>query len=350
MDRDLASARVLPFSAVVGQDELKLALRMLAVNPRLGGVLIRGEKGTAKSTAARGLAGLLPAVRVNDGCRFACAADRADGWCSECRERGDLAAVERRPPFESLPLGVTEDQLLGALDLERALQRGERRFSPGLLARVNQGVLYVDEVNLLDDHIVDLLLDAAAMGVNVVAREGVAISHPAEFVLVGTMNPEEGDLRPQLLDRFGLCVQVESLDDPEQRADVVERRLEFDANPGAFRQRWAEREGEIADEILRARRLLPQVSLDRSWCVAAAELALSLGVDGHRADVLLVQGAATIAALDGRTDIIDDDLERVAASVLRHRLRRRPFDEAEVSEQELRAKAREVAARAKKKA
>jgi Mg-chelatase subunit ChlI len=311
---------VLPFAALVGQDDLKLALQMLAVDPRLGGVLIRGQKGTAKSTAARAMASLLPLVRVNAGCRYGCPADRRTVWCDECKSQTKHETLTREAGFETLPLGVTEDQLLGTLDLEHALRHGEQRFRPGILARVNQGVLYVDEVNLLDDHIVDLLLDVAAMGVNRVAREGVAVSHPAELMLVGTMNPEEGELRPQLLDRFGLCVEVTALSDPDERAEVVMRRLAFDADPEAFRARWQEEQDLIAQRIAEARDLCRKVAVERSFCLAAAELALELGVDGQRADVLLVKGAVTLAALAGQSDLRPDDLERAATVVLPHRL------------------------------
>lgn len=327
---------VLPFTALVGQERLKLALQMLAVDPGLGGVLIRGEKGTAKSTAARALADLLPAVRVNAGCHYGCPADRPSVWCDECRERNQHETTLRQAGFETLPLGVTEDQLLGTLDLEHALSRGEQRFRPGILARVNQGVLYVDEVNLLDDHIVDLLLDVAAMGVNRVAREGIRVSHPAELMLVGTMNPEEGELRPQLLDRFGLCVEVTALTDPEERAEVVMRRLAFDAGPDAFRAQWQDEQAAITRRIAEARSLVRDVTVERAFCLAAAELSLELGVDGQRADVLLVKSAVTLAALDGRAELRLDDLERAAAVVLPHRLVERSAPVGE--EQEARAR------------
>ncbi len=334
--------RVMPFPALVGQEQLKLGLLMLAVNPRLGGLLIRGEKGTAKSTAARGLARLMPMVLVNRGCHYGCAATRPRDWCDECRDGAEPDADERRPPFETLPLGITEDQLLGSIDLERVLRHGEQRFSPGLLARVNQGVLYVDEVNLLDDHIVDLLLDAAAMGVNVVAREGIAVSHPAEFMLVGTMNPDEGDLRPQLLDRFGLCAEIRGLEDVEARAQVIERRLDFEADPERFYAAWAEKEAELTATIVGARARLKGIEIERKWCLAAANLALACGAAGHRADVLLVKGAATLAALDGRTAIASADLESAATLVMPHRLRAQPFADEVVLEAELRGRAREA--------
>jgi len=315
---------VLPFAALVGQEELKLALQMLAVNPRLGGVLIRGQKGTAKSTAARAMASLLPKIRVNAGCRYACPADRPSAWCNECRDKPTHESTWHEAVFETLPLGVTEDQLLGTLDLEHALRHGEQRFRPGILARVNQGVLYVDEVNLLDDHIVDLLLDVAAMGVNRVAREGVTVTHPAELMLVGTMNPEEGELRPQLLDRFGLCVEIAALSAAEERAEVVMRRMAFDADPEVFRAAWQAQQDELVRRIAAARELLARVNASREFCLAAAELALELGVDGQRADVLLVKGAATLAALDGRTELRLSDLESAGTVVLPHRVAARP--------------------------
>jgi len=319
--------QVMPFSALVGQTRLKLALTLLAVDPKLGGVLIRGEKGTAKSTAARGLASLLPPVTVHEGCPYGCAVSRPDSWCEACREPLSHGQVERRPAFETLPLGCTADQLLGTIDLEQALQHGQRRFSPGLLARVNHGVLYVDEVNLLDDHIVDLLLDVAAMGVNTVAREGITVSHPAELMLVGTMNPEEGELRPQLTDRFGLCAEVASLGDAEDRAEVVVRRLAFDADPARFCASYADAERALAERIVAARQRLAKVTIDRAWCLRAAQLSLALGAVGHRSDVLLVKAAAALAALDGRAELAQGDLAQAATVVLPHRLRRRGFDD-----------------------
>ncbi len=337
---DFAPERLLPFAALVGQAELKLALLMQAANPLLGGLLIRGERGTAKSTAARALASLMPAVRVVDGCPFGCPSGQPELWCSECQTREQVTALERPAPFCTLPLGVTEDQLLGTIDLQHALQKGERRFQPGILARVNQGLLYVDEVNLLDDHIVDLLLDAAAMGVNVVAREGIRVSHPARFALIGTMNPEEGELRPQLLDRFGLCVEIRSLDDAAERAEVVERSLAFEADPERFRQRWAAEEQELAQSLVRARELLAGMRPDRAWALGAARVSLALGIEGHRADLLMVKAAATAAALAGRSEIEAADLERAAPLAVRHRLRRRPFEEQALGEGDLREKVR----------
>ena len=338
----LQENRVLPFPALTGQEHVKQALLMLAVNPRLSGLLIRGEKGTAKSTAARGLARLLPPIKINQGCRFGCVAGPSRSWCSECRERPKPATVEKRPPFETLPLGITEDQLLGTFDLEQALKHGEKRFAPGLLARVNQGVLYVDELNLLDDHIIDVLLDSAASGINYVEREGISIVHPAVFLLVGTMNPEEGELRPQLQDRFGLCAEIRTLPDPEKRIEIIERSLEFEANPRAFRAKWAKQEKVLTATIARARRILPKIEPHRDWHRVAVELSVSLEVHGHRADILMIKAAATLAALDGRMEIAPHDIETAATLVYPHRLRRMPFEEAQLSEPELRERAREA--------
>ncbi len=325
------SYSLLPFTSLIGQDDARTALLMLAVNPRLNGVLIYGEKGTAKSTAARGLSSLLPDVQVNDDCDFGCSADHAQAWCTECQRRVDGGAAIgthiRQPRFETLPLGVSEDQLLGSIDLEHALQHGERRFEPGLMARVNHGVLYVDEVNLLDDHIVDLLLDVAATGVNVVAREGVKVQHPANFLLVGTMNPEEGELRPQLLDRFGLSVEVKGVADVELRAEIISRVLEHEADPEGFAKRFDAEEDAQAELILSSRQRLRQIKPDRKWYESAARLSLRLGVDGHRGDILLIKAACALAALDGRTELHQKDVERASGFVYLHRRRRRPFDD-----------------------
>jgi Mg-chelatase subunit ChlI len=336
---------VMPLPAVVGQERVKRGLLMLAANPRLGGLLIRGERGTGKSTLARGLARLLPTARVVGGCRFGCLVDAPRTWCEACRARAGGATnetEERRPPFETLPLGITEDQLLGTLDLEQALKEGERRFDPGLLARVNNGVLYVDEVNLLEDHIVDLLLDVSVSGINVVAREGVSTSHPAEFLLIGTMNPEEGELRPQLLDRFGLCVEIGHLPDPEERARVVERCLEFEADPEAFADEWREEEQRLVERIGRARELLPSVTVDRDFLLSAARLSLELAADGHRPDLLLIKGAMTLCALDGRRELQSADLELAAPLVYSHRVRRQPFEEQSLDAEEIERHTREA--------
>lgn len=335
--------RCLPISAFVGAEEATLGLLLLAAHKGLGGLLLRGEKGTGKSTLGRGLARILPPAQVNGGCPYGCPADRPELWCEACLEARPEPAC-RPAPFVTLPLGATEDQVLGTVDLERALRSGERRFEPGLLARASGGVLYVDEVNLLDDHLVDLLLDVAATKVNVVAREGVTVSHPADFLLVGTMNPEEGELRPQLTDRFGLCAEVRHEEDPEQRAEIVARVLAFEADRAAFAAAHAAAEAELASRILRARQLLPAIGPDRSLMAAAARLSLDLGVDGHRADLLAVKASMAAAALEGRTVVEAGDLERVAPLVYAHRIRRRPFDAAALSAVEVRERARSALA------
>jgi len=246
---------VFPFTAIVGQERMKRALILNAVSPQIGGVLIRGERGTAKSTAARALAFLLPDIEVVAGCRFGCNPNRPNEWCDDCRVRhadGQLETDMRRTPFVDLPVSATEDRVVGTLDIEKAIQKGEKHFEPGVLASANRGLLYVDEVNLLDDHVVDLLLDSAAMGVNVVEREGISFTHPAKFILVGTMNPEEGDLRPQLLDRFAFSVHMSGLNDPEQRVAIMERRIAFEVDPDGFYEKWTEKERQLSEQIARA--------------------------------------------------------------------------------------------------
>jgi magnesium chelatase subunit D len=319
-----------PFSAIVGQDTLKTALLVNAIDPRVGGVLVRGEKGTAKSTAVRALADVLPPIRVVEGCRFACDPDCPDQLCAECRERaaeGPLAVHERRPNVVELPVSATEDRVVGSLDMEHALRHGERRFEAGLLAAANRGILYVDEVNLLDDHIVDTLLDSAAMGVNVVEREGVAFSHPARFILVGTMNPEEGDVRPQLLDRFGLCADVTGLSIPSQRVDVLERRGAYEDDPSAFAEQWREPQSDLEARLADAIALVREVRMPRELLFLIATVCAELGVDGHRADLTMARGAGALAALEGRSEPTIDDVRRVAPLVLAHRMRRRPFED-----------------------
>lgn len=323
-------SRAFPFSAIVGQETLKLALLLNAVDPRVGGVLIRGEKGTAKSTAVRALAAILPAVEVVEGCRFSCDPSDPGMWCSECRtrrEQGPLPKVKRDARVVDLPVSATEDRLVGTLDLEHALKHGERIFEPGLMATANRSILYVDEVNLLDDHLVDTLLDGAAMGVNTVEREGVSFTHPARFILVGTMNPEEGDIRPQLLDRFGLCVDVEGVRKPESRVEIVRRRRAFEEDRGAFERTWSDAEDEISARIKHARLRLPTIEIQDELLYAIANLALTAGVDGHRADQAMARAAAAHAALSGRTTAELSDVARIAPLVLAHRLRRTLFDE-----------------------
>ncbi|MBN1937308.1 MAG: ATP-binding protein, partial [Anaerolineae bacterium] len=255
--------QLFPFTAIVEQERMKRALILNAINPKIGGVLIRGERGTAKSTAARALAALLPDIDVVEDCAFNCAPDLPELLCDNCRRRLEeqetLPVGNRRTRFVDLPVSATEDRVVGTLDIEKAIQTGQKHFEPGLLAQANRGLLYVDEVNLLDDHVVDLLLDAAAMGVNVVEREGISFQHPAQFILVGTMNPEEGELRPQLLDRFALCVEIEGLRDPHDRVDVLERRIQFEEDPDGFYTEWLPYEHDLTLKIAAARQMLPQV-------------------------------------------------------------------------------------------
>ena len=331
--------QVYPFTALVGQDQMRLALELNAVNPAIGGVLIRGEKGTAKSTAVRALARLLPELRVVRGCHYSCDPD-SDHLCQDCQAR--LAAGEDPLPFEmrrmrvvELPINASEDRVVGSIDLEAAIKSGERRFEPGVLAEANRQILYVDEVNLLDDHIVDVLLDAAAMGVNVVEREGISVWHPARFILVGTMNPEEGDLRPQLLDRFGLCVDVRGITDVRERVEIVLRREQFEADPEAFMAAFSEQEDAERDRIQRAISGLDRVEVAREILEAIARLAIALEVDGHRADLVARKAAQALSALEGRPRAGVTEVAAVAPMVMAHRIRsqpgHRPHDVAEVA-------------------
>ncbi|MEU3944767.1 putative cobaltochelatase [Streptomyces sp. NPDC029526] len=323
-----------PFTAVVGQDDLRLALLLNAVSPAVGGVLVRGEKGTAKSTAVRALSSLLPPVAVVPGCRFSCdpaapAPDCPDGP----HEAGGGTARAAR--MVELPVGASEDRLVGALDIERALAEGVKAFEPGLLADAHRGILYVDEVNLLHDHLVDLLLDAAAMGASYVEREGVSVRHAARFLLVGTMNPEEGELRPQLLDRFGLTVEVAASREPDERVEVVRRRLAHDDDPAAFAARWAEEEAAVRERIVAARELLPSVRLGDGALRQIAATCAAFEVDGMRADIVMARTATALAAWAGRTDVLAEDVRQAALLALPHRRRRNPFDAPGLDEDKL---------------
>ncbi|MEV4359224.1 VWA domain-containing protein [Nonomuraea sp. NPDC049625] len=315
-----------PFSAVVGLDDLKLALVLNAVSPRAGGVLVRGEKGTAKSTIVRALAAQLPAVNVVPGCRFACDPAAPDAGCPDGPHEPGGQGLERPAALVELPVGASEDRLVGSLDVERALTEGVKAFEPGLLAAAHRGVLYVDEVNLLHDHLVDLLLDAAALGTCYVERESVSVRHAARFLLVGTMNPEEGELRPQLLDRFGLTVEVKASRNPEERAEVVRRRLAFDADPGAFAARWAAEEMALASRIARARARVPGVRLPDARLRQIATVCAAFEVDGLRADLVTASTAIAHAAWQGRDVVTTEDVRAAARLSLPHRRRRDPFD------------------------
>lgn len=319
---------VFPFSAIVGQDELKLALLIAAVDPSIGGVLAFGDRGTGKSTTIRALAALLPPIKAVIGCRYRCDPADRDSLCEECRARGALKSERVPVSVVDLPLGATEDRVVGALDLERALAHGEKAFEPGLLARANRGFLYIDEVNLLEDHLVDLLLDVAASGENVVEREGLSVRHPARFVLIGSGNPEEGELRPQLLDRFGLSVEVRTPEELPVRIEVVRRRDAYERDPHGFAARFAKDDKALSRRIVKARESLPSVAVSDMALERAARLCMGLGTDGLRGELTLMRAARAVAALDGASAVSDEHLKRVAAPALRHRLRRNPLDEA----------------------
>lgn len=324
-------APAFPFSAIAGQDEMKLAMTIAAVDGSIGGVLVFGDRGTGKSTVVRALAGLLPSIRAVADCPYQCDPDKHDTLCASCRERtegGKSLKVRRiNVPVVDLPLGVTEDRVVGALDLERALSSGEKSFEPGLLARANRGFLYIDEVNLLEDHIVDLLLDVAASGENVVEREGLSVRHPAKFVLIGSGNPEEGELRPQLLDRFGLSVEVSTPEDLHVRMQVVRRRDDYEADPQAFVEKWKRKDGQVRRNIERARDQLPEVEVTDEILEKTSTLCMALGTDGLRGELTLIRAARAAAALELADRVETKHLRQVATVSLRHRLRRNPLDE-----------------------
>ncbi|MFC7903878.1 putative cobaltochelatase [Streptomyces griseoincarnatus] len=324
-----------PFTAVVGQDDLRLALLLNAVSPSVGGVLVRGEKGTAKSTAVRALTTLLPEVSVVPGCRFSCDPASPDPGCPDGPHEGAGGGASRPARMVELPVGASEDRLVGALDIERALAEGVKAFEPGLLAAAHRGILYVDEVNLLHDHLVDLLLDAAAMGASYVEREGVSVRHAARFLLVGTMNPEEGELRPQLLDRFGLTVEVSASREPDQRVEVVRRRLAYDDDPAGFAARWADEEAAVRRRIVAARELLPSVRLGDGALRQIAATCAAFEVDGMRADIVMARTATALAAWAGRTEVLAEDVRQAALLALPHRRRRNPFDAPGLDEDKL---------------
>jgi Mg-chelatase subunit ChlI len=328
-------ATIYPFTAIVGQERMKRALVLNAVDPRIGGVLIRGERGTAKSTAARALAALLPSVKVLCDCRFGCDPERPHTWCTECRER-DASEYEMRPTsFVNLPVSATEDRVVGTLDIEKAIQKGERHFEPGVLAAANRGLLYIDEVNLLDDHVVDLLLDAAAMGVNNVEREGISFSHPARFILVGTMNPEEGDLRPQLLDRFALSVDIRGIRDARERVQIMERNIAFESDAEGFRERWLPHEAELSTRIEEARTLVRKVNYTKRDLLSIAALSASLNVDGHRSDLVILKTAVAHAAFEKHTALTDLDIAIAAELAFPHRIKKGPFNQQDIGFTEL---------------
>ena len=328
-----------PFVSIVGQEDMKRALLLNIIDPGIGGALIKGEKGTAKSTTVRSLAQILPPRNSVPGCPFNCDPSHPDRLCPYCSEalarEGRLDSEEEAMRVVELPLSATEDRVSGTLDIEHVLKTGEKKFEPGVLAQANGNLLYVDEVNLLDDHIVDLLLDSAAMGVNYVEREGVSFSHPSRFVLVGTMNPEEGELRPQLLDRFGLSIDVKGDRDTAKRMEVVRRRMAFDSDPAAYTEKVREETEALRRRLVEARRGLPSVTVDDSILAAVVSVTTHFGVDGHRADITMMKAARANAALEGRSAVTKDDIRAVATPVLSHRMRRRPFEEEAFDQEEL---------------
>jgi len=325
---------VYPFTAIVGQDLMRLALILNAIDMRIGGVLIRGERGTGKSTAARALAALLPEIDVIADSPFNDDPQRPDTWSDVSNERygnkapENIPVEQRRTSFVDLPVSATEDRVVGTLDIERAIQRGEKHFEPGVLANANRGILYVDEVNLLDDHIVDLLLDSAAMGVNVVEREGISFSHPARFILVGTMNPEEGDLRPQLLDRFALSVEVEGIRRAEDRIEILQRHIAYEDDADAFRAEWQPVEQSLSERIVAARQLVDQVQHTNRDLRLIAGMMSDLQIDGHRADLVVLKTARAHAAYEGRSYINHHDIGLAIRLAIPHRLKRGPFTDA----------------------
>ena len=325
-----------PFTAIVGQVAMKRALLLNAVNPKIGGVLVRGKKGTAKSTAVRSLASLLPEVTVVQGCPYNCSPEERQGLCSRCEPANDSAqTVVRKIPIVDLPVGATEDRLVGSLDIEEAIKTGNRVFEPGLIAATHRGILYIDEVNLLNDHLVDILLDAAAMGRNYVEREGISITHRSEFILVGTMNPEEGDLRPQLLDRFGLAVEVDGRFSPEERQEVVKRRIAYEADPQEFMARWQKAEEEERTRVLRSQEVLTNVVVSDDILALITSICAEYDVDGMRGDIVMYKTAATIAAYENRTEVNAEDVREAANLALLHRQRRQPFQQPNLATDQL---------------
>ncbi|MEH1835682.1 MAG: magnesium chelatase ATPase subunit I [Nostoc sp.] len=327
-----ASARrvVFPFTAIVGQEEMKLALLLNVIDPKIGGVMIMGDRGTGKSTTIRALADLLPEISVVANDPFSSDPSDPDLMSDEVRqllEQGaEIPLTQKKVQMVDLPLGATEDRVCGTIDIEKALSEGVKAFEPGLLAKANRGILYVDEVNLLDDHLVDVLLDSAASGWNTVEREGISIRHPARFVLVGSGNPEEGELRPQLLDRFGMHAEIHTVKEPILRVQIVEQRADFDQNPPVFLEKYKPQQEALQEQIVNAQQLLPEVKIDYELRVKISEVCSELDVDGLRGDIVSNRAAKALTAFEGRTEVTVDDIHRVITLCLRHRLRKDPLE------------------------
>lgn len=326
---------IFPFSAIVGQERVKKALVLNAINPSIGGVLIKGDKGTGKTTAVRALADLLPPLRVIRGCPFNCDPDDPTAVCDSCKddESGEIQVVEKKMRVVELPLGATEDRVVGSINIEKALKEGMKSLEPGILADANRNILYVDEINLLDDNLVDVLLDAAAYGINTVEREGISLAHPSNFILVGTMNPAEGELRPQLSDRIGLQISVQSIMDIGDRVKIMERREAFEKDPNAFREEFREYQDQILENIIEARKLLPKVVISQDMMKVIAQLCVDMGVDGHRADIAILKTSKTLAAYYEHEEVESVDVEEAAALVLGERFQRKSLDEEKIKKQ-----------------
>lgn len=321
---------VFPFTAIVGQEQMKLALLLNVIDPKIGGVMIMGDRGTGKSTTIRALADLLPEIDVIAGDPFNSSPDDPESMSDDIKQKVEnqehLEITQKKVPMVDLPLGATEDRVCGTIDIEKALSEGVKAFEPGLLAKANRGILYVDEVNLLDDHLVDVLLDSAASGWNTVEREGISIRHPARFVLVGSGNPEEGELRPQLLDRFGMHAEIRTVKEPDLRVKIVEQRSEFDRNPQEFLAEYEPQQIELQEKLVKAQHLLPQVKMDYDIRVKVSEVCSELDVDGLRGDIVTNRAAKALAAFESRTEVTVDDVRRVMPLCLRHRLRKDPLE------------------------
>ncbi|MBW3042305.1 magnesium chelatase ATPase subunit I [Prochlorococcus marinus] len=333
--------RVFPFTSVIGQEEMKLALLLNVIDPRIGGVMIMGDRGTGKSTTIRALADLLPAIEVVEGDPYNSSLDDPDLQSNDVRERmeqgSDIQKAEKQVPMVDLPLGATEDRLCGTIDIEKALSEGVRAFEPGLLAKANRGLLYVDEVNLLDDHLVDVLLDSAASGWNTVEREGISVRHPARFVLIGSGNPEEGELRPQLLDRFGMSVEVRTVREAKLRVQVVDQRTSFDNNPDAFSDSVQGNQEALQQKVVDAQNLLNEVSIDEDLRLRISAVCGELDVDGLRGDIVTNRAARALAAFEGRKEVTEEDIARVVSTALRHRLRKDPLEQVDSGDRVIKA-------------